>query len=443
MSSIRRFLIIATLSTMILVGFVAALQGYRAGMTEAERLSDSQLLEMAQLLANLNTELLSSPDQPGHIAYQLWKIQDQGAPRLLHSDNIPAQAVTSLSPGFDFANFGGYRWRTHVYMTSSGDRLVVAATRTDIRYQLAENVILETIFPMLLGLPISGLLIWFIIGRGLTPLRELSAKLQEKQHRDLSPVSLDDPPQELTPVVQAINGLLHRLARAFEFEKRFTADAAHELRTPISALKLQLHNLQQRQPETSEEFTELAHGIQRMQHLVEQILALYRSTPEQISANFISLDLSTLVENVIAENYPLFESRHQNIEFKSDANAINTVITGDRFALTALIVNLLSNASKYTQERGHIIVSLSRDSEGLHLCVEDNGPGISNSQREAVFRRFHRLGETSQSSTAIGCGLGLAIVHNIASLHGATVKIRESRFSSGTCFDLCFPGEKA
>ena len=450
MKSIRVFLIVTTTAMLVLVVFVSAVQGFQSSMREAERLFDSQLQEQAHFAANLRRDRLEGMANDYHMGYQLWRLDAGGKPRLLvNSANFPPGAIivpasgaaSNLEAGFGYANFSGYRWRTYVYYPAGKDLAVVAASRTDVRYQLAENIIIEAILPVVICLPLSGLLVWLLVGHGLRPLRHLADQLRGKETRDLTPIDLPHRPAELDQVVNSVNALLERLAAAFDREKRFAADAAHELRTPISVLKLQIHNLEQRFPDHRTELSQLQTGVQRMQHLVEQILALYRTTPEQLSASFVSVDLFRLVESVIADHYSCFENKRQTVALTADGGdtAIPAPMVGDPFALETLVLNLLTNANKYTPAGGQIHVDISRRQDRLCLTVEDNGPGIPLAERERIFERFHRVGGDRHQSGEPGCGLGLAIVRNIALLHGATVDVGASGFDSGARFTLTFP----
>lgn len=444
MKSIRFFLIIATLATLVLVVFVSAVQGFQSSLREAEKLFDGQLRELAHFAVNLRGGESLNAEPNAHIAYQLWRQSANGEQQLVaHTDNIPAAIVSPLRQGFGYANFSGYRWRTYIHIPEESELLVLAAARTDIRYQLAENVITEAILPIVIWLPLSGLLIWLVVGRGLRPLKELSEQLLSKQSRDLSPIRLPNQPAELDKVVHSVNFLLQRLQAAFEREKSFAADAAHELRTPISALKIQIHNLEEKFPVHSQELDQARHGIERMQHLVEQILALNKIAPEHYSPSFQIIDLYTLVQAVIANQYPSFEEKRQRVELTANHGdgGLSALLEGDRFALETLVLNLLTNANKYTSEGGVIAVDVSASTNGVTLRVEDNGPGIPVNQRERIFERFHRLGGDRHSSGENGCGLGLAIVKNIAELHGAAILVSDSNLG-GACFTLTFPPVK-
>lgn len=430
MRSIRSFLILGIVATLTLFNFVAAFRGYQSSMLEAERLFDNQLLDYSQLILDLDVGRVGPDFRIGsNLAFQLW--QDE---RLLFaSRGMPSSPVSSGEAGFGFANFDGYRWRIYTRREESSGRWLVVAERTDLRYVLAENVVLESLTPILLGIPVVALVIWYIVSRGLAPLQQLSADLREKKAQDLQPLHYTHTPAELGQVLQSMNGFIQRLREALEREQRFSADAAHELRTPISALKIQLHNLAREVDTGSESWQQLQQGVERMQHLVEQLLSLYRSTPERFAAECTELDLLALVQDVVARFYPIIESRGQNLELDGES----AFIRGERFALDTMLANLLSNASKYTPAGGHIQLRLERMPGQVCLVVEDDGPGIAPDERQRVFARFYR--SPAAHDDAPGCGLGLTIVQHVASLHQATVEVVDSSLGRGAAFRVCFP----
>lgn len=432
MTSIRVFLVVVILAVLTLFTFVVSLKGFQSSMEEADRLFDNQLLEVARLIANIHPgSETQNVNHEGDITFQVWQ---EGVLKAA-SSNAPPTELIGFEPGFDFTNFGGYRWRTVAYHDEYSGSWVLAAQRTDLRYALAENVILESIFPVVIGLPILALLIWLIVSQGLKPLRKLADELRNKQPEDLSPIAIRAPKSELQQIVSSSNGLLTRLETSLLREKQFASDAAHELRTPISALKVQLYNISKDLPEDHEGIAELAYTTGRLERIVEQILDLYRSSPDRFTANFEPIDLAALTQDILARVYPLFDSKHQVLEFLGDA----CTISGDRFALTTLVYNLLSNASKYTPERGSIVVQISRTNSGVELIVEDSGRGIPEDQRKTIFERFYRFGSEQERTNESGCGLGLAIVKRIADLHEAKITVTASKFETGAAFHLLFP----
>jgi two-component system sensor histidine kinase QseC len=439
-SSIRRFLVVVLLATITLVNFLAALHGYRTSMEEAERLFDLQLADIAGVLAVTaggpvpQGEIASSPNS---IMFQVW----QGAELESASLDASAEPLTALEPGYADINFAGYRWRAFSQYEPQSDRWFIVAQRADVRFALAESIILESVLPIILGLPLEGLLIWFIVGRGLRPLRDLASAMADKRSDDLSPVADFEPPQELAVLIQSINDLLHRLADAFEREKRFSADAAHELRTPVSVLKVQLHNLlrdsKDKASDEGGQLTALRAAVDRMGHSIEQVLTLYRTTPDQFAASFVQLDLVAEARQVIADLYPQLEAKHQQIELLGEAAAMR----GDAFAIKTLLTNLIENASKYSGENGEIRVVIERNNDQIVLTVEDNGPGIPLDQHERVFERFYRVGGDRHESDVTGSGIGLAIVQHIAEIHGAAIRLGEASFASGLAVTVSFPDD--
>jgi two-component system sensor histidine kinase QseC len=412
-----------------LFNFVAALQGYRSSMVEADTLFDNQLKDIAQLVANLGSAtVVGEISLENDILFQIWD-NDQLTMKSVNSPILPLMGNTN---GFDFTNLNGYRWRT--FSLVNDDRRVMVAERTDLRFILAENVVMKSIVPILLGIPLVGVLIWIIVSIGLAPLKALSKELKHKQAQDLSPINYDNTTEELSQFIESTNSFIKRLSEVLEREKRFSADAAHELRTPISVLKIQLHNLKDEIDSDNTSLLQLQSGVDRMQHLIEQLLSLYRSTPEKLAENYQSLDLYTVAQEQIALVYPDFERKQQTLEMEGDS----ATIQGDRFALETLISNLLSNANKYTPEGGSVLVSIRTSNQGSQLTVEDSGIGIAPSERKRIFDRFYRAYRTKEIEETPGCGLGLTIVAHIAELHHARVTIEDSRFDTGTAIRITF-----
>jgi two-component system sensor histidine kinase QseC len=319
------------------------------------------------------------------------------------------------------------------------ERWIVTGERIDIRYGLAENIVTASIIPIVLAIPIAALIIWWAIGLGLKPLKTLAVQLSNKEADDLSPVTLQDSPQELTQLVTTINALLRRLNSAFSREQRFSADAAHELRTPISALKVQIHNLQQKNKYDESELKPLSAGIERMAYVIEQILSLYRHSPEQGSVQKTKVDLCAIAQQVIADNYESIEEKKQSISLNSGAVFM---LQANAFALETLIHNLLMNASKYAPERGEIQLIITEYSDGVRHIVEDSGLGIAESEIDRVFERFYRVDGDRHNSGILGCGLGLAIVKHIVELHEANIKLENSSQLGGLKVSVDFPVAK-
>lgn len=432
MNSIRVFLVVVILAVITLFWFLSTLRGYQSSMQEAERLFDKQLLDTARLIANIHTEQTArNIGSDASLAFQVWR----GQSLVAASSNAPDDPIAAFDHGFDFANFAGYRWRTASHFDPASRNWILVADRTDLRYTLAENVILESLTPTLLGLPVVGVLIWLIVTGGLRPLRTLARELGSKQADDLRPLAIESPKRELEQIVSSCNGLLQRLETSLLRERQFASDAAHELRTPIAALKLEVYNLAQDPGTDMEMADELQRTVERLGHIVEQILDLYRSSPDRYNAQFERLDLCRLAREAVAEQFPAFESKGQNVVFEGR----DCPVDGDRFALLTLLTNLLSNANKYTPAGGRVLVSVERRGDNACLAVEDSGPGIPEDQRASIFERFYRIGRDRHPSGEPGCGLGLAIVQRLVELHRGRIRVSGSRFGNGAAFEVCLP----
>jgi two-component system, OmpR family, sensor histidine kinase QseC len=428
--SIRKFLLLGVLAALTFSSFIATLRGYQSSMQEADVLFDRQLLDLSQLVSNLDVGRVTNDFRLGNnMAFQVWEEDNL----LAASHQAPVVDMSVRVQGFDFSNFDSYRWRTYTRFDEANNRWVMVAERTDLRFILAENVVLETVLPILLGIPLTGLLIWLIVSKGLQPLIQLSTDLQQKPVYDLSPLPARETPRELRPVVSAVNDLILRLGAALDREKRLSADAAHELRTPIAALKIQLHNLAQEVDTRSESFQQLQLGVDRVGHLIEQLMAFYRTSSEQFAANCVNLDIHALAQDTVARLYPLFDAKQQTLELLGASGRVH----GEPFALEALLSNLLTNAGKYTEAGGRIQVRVTSVNAEVILSVHDDGPGIDADEASRIFERFYRANRNSVGVQ--GCGLGLTIVEHVAKLHQATVSVATSDFGRGVAFLVRFP----
>lgn len=435
MISIRRYLVTLLIAFLTLTSFLAALQSYRESSAQAQRLFDEDLKALAaSVLApylQTNTEL--AVDFNTANAIQLW----QGNTLLYHSAQTPSTAL-SLEDGYSEQNFAGKRWQT--FRQTNADFTVIVAQPLQDRLALSDQVVLASIYPVVLSLPVQALLIWLLVGRGLRPLLELARQLTQKKADDLTPLTLEQTPQELDQMLSSTNQLLARLDDAFAREKRFAADVAHELRTPLAVLQVNLHNAQQHWKEAGvsdpdQIMVALQDGVRRMSALIEQIMLLNRTNPAHFSAQLQSLDLASLCREVVAELYPQIELRQQQIALDGEDSVR---LDGDAFALKLLLLNLVGNASKYTPDGGQIQLLLARNAQTVSLIVEDSGPGIAPEEYQRVFERFYRVGGDRHQSGQPGSGLGLAIVRDIALLHQGSLTLGRSALG-GLCVKLELP----
>jgi two-component system sensor histidine kinase QseC len=449
--SIRRYLVLILLSIITLVTFLAAIQGYKASMEQANNLFDEQLQIMSKTLLATSAiyhenNLKNSLDDPTivpseNIAYQLFNHENL----LLRTDNAPSTSITQLSSGFTELNFLGQRWRVFIESSSIDQshhihKKVIVAQPIKERFSLAEQVILSAVTPIILVIPLIALFISMAIRHALKPLTVLRRELSEKKINDLSKLSIETTTTELEPVIHTLNQLFERLSSAFSRERYFASDAAHELRTPLSVLKINVHNLHITQRDKLDNqgqasLVQLAQSVDRMAHVVDQILTLNRTNPDQLTMEVTKLELKVLLQQVISDIYPEIIKHKHDISLESQV----TTIYANEFALLTLVKNLIGNACKYTPNGGHILVKTEVDEQSFTLIVEDSGPGIEESEYGRVFDRFYRIGGDSHQSTVVGCGLGLAIVQHIAKLHSAKIILAKSEQLNGLKISVNFP----
>ena len=425
MTSVRSYLISVLIALLVLTSFLAALQSYRLSVDRAKELFDQDL----QLVAAAIMQQYQADNVRFEPSMAVQLLQDEQM--LYRSEQAPKMPVIAPD-GFSEQNFSGKRWRVYVQSSSQGWRIMVAQPLQQ-RLQLADEVITASVYPVVLSLPLQALLIWLVVSRALYPLNAFSKELTSRKANQLTPVTLEQVPRELAPVLSSTNHLFERLSAAFAREKRFASDVAHELRTPLSVLEITLHNAlthwqMQGMPQTDESLQALRDGVDRMRQLIEQILLLNRTNPDNFQAKMLPLDLSALCREVVADCFNQLEQKQQQISIEGEEHL---QLSADAFALRLVVSNLLGNAIKYTPAAGQIKMTLSSTDSKAKLEVADSGPGIAESEYEQVFNRFYRIGGDRHQSGVPGSGLGLAIVRDIVLLHNGSITLAKSEFDSG------------
>jgi two-component system sensor histidine kinase TctE len=305
--------------------------------------------------------------------------------------------------------------------------------RTRLAFEMVANVVL----PQLLLIVMATLVVWFGVSRGLDPLQRLRRAVAGRSHLDLSPIATNDVPGEVRPLVDEVNDLMARLDKTFDFQSRFVADAAHQLKTPVSGLKAQIElALRESDPErVRHSLAQLYISADRLSRLVRQLLSLARNEPGALDhVQLQPLDLDAFALDVSMEWVPHAIERNIDLGFEGAEQPL--VIDADRDRLRELINNLIDNAIRYSQEGGRVTVRASRTADGqCKLAISDDGPSIPVAERARVFERFHRLLGTQED----GSGLGLAIVSEIATLHGARITLEEDTEDGvGNTFSVFF-----
>lgn len=364
-------------------------------------------------------------DRDGVLVY--WSRPGTGLP-------VPAQE------GYTNVTRDGREWR--VYTHVAGAHALQVAHALDERQAIATQTALRTLAPLAALIPLLGVLIWYGVGLGLKPLTLMSRAVEKRRPDAMAPLAVNNMPLELKPLGQSLNALLARLDEALATQRRFTADAAHELRTPLAALKLQAE-LAQRTPEGPERsaaFAALGAGVDRATHLVEQLLTMARLEPGGPARDAQPVDLVAVVRDALVARAALAEDKGVDLGLvRADA----TVVRGDASSLAMLVGNLVDNAVRYTPAGGKVDVAIEHNDTGSTLSVVDTGPGIPVAERERVFERFYRITDAAASAKARGdtkgSGLGLSIVRRIAEAHGATVELADAGHAPGLAVRVRFP----
>jgi two-component system sensor histidine kinase QseC len=358
------------------------------------------------------------------LRYQIW---GRGSHLLLRSANAPDKAMTDEDGYSETTDNQGQLWRHFGVWDRHHDFRVVVSEAHDLRNGLVRRIALHLVSPLLLGLPALVFLLWVSISRGLDPLAGLTREIGRRIPESLAPLDASRAPGEVRPMVQALNSLLRRMTETLESERRFTANAAHELRTPLAAIQAQLHTARAAENATEREaaFGQLQRGVERGIRLVGQLLTLARLDPDQALPDAVEVKLGQVAETVCAELAPLALQRGQTLEL--DVEPDLPPVLGNADMLSMLITNLVDNAIRYTQRGGRIGIEVRRTDDGLLIAVSDDGPGIPAAQRDRVFERFYRLAAQDQPGT----GLGLAICRRIAELHRARITLSDGPEGKG------------
>ncbi len=436
MTSLRVRLLVGLLALVMAVSLLAGAVSYRRVLDETSTLFDYQLRQMALSLRNqisIAPRVELPPDQgDSDFVIQIW--DPFGARVYLSRPGLPL--INRATLGYDDVTLQGARWR--VFSLQTIDGVIQVGQPWRVREQLAGEAALRVAVPLLLLLPLMAAAVAWIVSRSLRPLRRVTAEVQQRDVHSLAPIAAADLPQEVAPLVAELNRLLARLAEAFDAQRAFVADAAHELRSPLTALKLQLQLLARAPDDATRDDArgKLGAAIGRSMYLVEQLLMLARSESEASRVPLRPLALDEVARAGMADAHALAIARGTDLSL--DAPHRVTVL-GDDNALRVLVRNLVDNAIRHSPPNGSVTVRVSADSAGAaKLAVDDTGPGIPPAERERAFDRFYRRDGSSEG----GSGLGLAIVKAIAGRHGATVALGEAPLG-GLRVTLLFPAAGA
>lgn len=442
MKSIRRFLLQGLLAALVLTFVLVFFISYRQAAYEVNELYDAQLVQTTRFIEGFLDRPASELDLDhvnqalreaasvryaqeqdsnslGHryeqkLAVQLW---DQAGNLLIKTPTAPMYALSPLKQGFYSKQYHGYGWYVYTHAVPSNGYWLVVAERSDVRAEVTEKLAESLLAGLFIAVVLVAVLIWFIVSRGLRPLTVLSAQISERDLDHLQPVDPGGAPDELAPVVSAINLLFDRVESGVERERRFLGDVAHELRTPLAALRLQAQSglsasdLIQAQSALHKVMT----GVDRSMRLVEQLLTLARLEPEAMGPRE-EVSLKELARDCVLHMAPVAARKDQQLGL--DMEEEPAMLMAYPVLVGVLMRNLVENAIRYSPEGANIRLLIGTGEGSAYLQVEDDGPGVDESVLPMLSQRFFR----HQKADTTGTGLGLSIVARIAQIHGATVE---------------------
>ncbi len=439
--SIQGRLLALVIAAVAAVWLVSALLIWRDAEDELDELLDSHLAQAAALLVAQQAGELEDDDDHLVDAPQLHRYASKVAFQVWHegrlamrSANAPREPMARHSKGFETLELDGRRWRIFAARGAERDVTVYVGERLDSRGSILRGLLSGLLGPMLLALPLLALLSWWAVRRGLAPLRALGTAIAQREPQALQPLAAEGAPAELAPLVGELNRLFERVGALLAAERRFTADAAHELRTPIAAIRAQAQvalGAAGDEATRSHALRATLAGCDRAAHLVEQLLTLSRLEADG-NAPSGRADLALIAREVLATLAPAALARGQQLELDAPDHC---PLPGSAPLLAALLRNLADNALRYSPDGARVQVRVEPAAGGMRLRVEDSGPGLTEAERVRLGERFFRV----LGSGASGSGLGWSIVRRIAEVHGASITTARSERLGGLAVELRFP----
>jgi len=437
-ASLKQRLLALALAAITLVWLGTTAFTYQDARKEFDEVLDAHLAQAAALLvvqASHDLDELETEHAPllhkyaRRVAFQIW---EKGNRLRLHSANAPQQPLANNELGFSDNTIDGTRWRVFSTWDDSGEYLIHVAERTDVRDELADGIAGNLLRPLWFSLPLLALLLWIAVMRGLRPLDKLASEVEQREPDNLAALDASSAPREVVPLIERLNRLFARIDASMQKERRFTADAAHELRTPVAAIKAQAQVARAAtgEPERTHALDNAILGCDRAAHLIEQLLTLARV--DTLGGGMAKpCQLRVIATEVIAALAPVALENGVQLELLAGNEA---AVRGNPELLRMLLRNLLDNSIKHTSPGTSVQVGITHESGDICLSVSDNGPGIPEQERAKVVERFYRPLGTQAS----GSGLGLSIVKRIAEAHGATLQMQPMGSEQGLRVTLHF-----
>jgi two-component system sensor histidine kinase QseC len=482
--SIRRRLLISLISTIAILWLISAYFVYIAAYHEVEEIYDATLAQQSRILATLMVHEVEEDNEARVELQKLVKelgqdiIKSSGSfkhfidefmadesdrdyltmmPRERISNhryeaklaflikgvngrtylrsNLPA-TFNTFTEGYNDQIIDGKQWRMYGLKEPSGQFRVQIGELMSVRQETVSEIVFNSLWPIIISLPMIGLIIWIVVGSGLKPLRSIADKVKNRDPKSLESISTNAVPREVVPMVTSLNSLFYRVKRVLENERRFTADAAHELRTPVAALKTlaQAKSLADENNGHSKFLGQVIRGVDRVTHLLEQLLTLARMDSQSLENPHVDeVDLHGETINILASLGSAALAKDVELAYEGVERPV--LLTGYTPGIQILLRNLIDNAIRYTPEKGEVCVELVEDDSGIKLLVTDTGPGIPEEIQQGLYQRFRRGEETNTQ----GSGLGLSIVKRIVDLHHATIEMENRKDRSGLNIAVTFP----
>ncbi|MBU0752707.1 MAG: sensor histidine kinase N-terminal domain-containing protein [Gammaproteobacteria bacterium] len=438
--SLRLRLIGGVLALVTVIWLAVALVAWFETRHETEEILDAHLAQAAALLtAFVGHEAEDLGEHlPEHrylrkVTFQVW---EDGTRLRVHSANAPDHRLAQSDHGFSDTEFDGRRWRVYSVWSPDEHHLVQVGETREARDSISAELARHLLAPLVIALPLLALALALLIGRGLRPLSALAEDIGRRDASRLDPIDAANAPRELKPVLDRLNQLFAHLGHSLEQERRFTADAAHELRTPLAAMRTHAQ-VAQGAGDAAARGAALTHVIEatdRATHLLEQLLTLARLDADAINGRFAPCDLHRLAAEAVALAAPTAIAKDIELSL-ADGPAIE--IRGEAALLGVLLRNLIDNAVRYSQKKVGAGVTVRTFADGGSARVEivDQGPGIPAAERARVLDRFYRVTGSDES----GSGLGLSIAARIAELHGARLTLDSGPDGKGLSVRVVFP----
>jgi two-component system sensor histidine kinase TctE len=451
--SLRNHLMNWLFTPLFVLWIFSTAAGYMATVNYANQPYDLALIERAQSLAGqMSLGGQTRPDgAPAAEAgdrtfYTITTAEGRVIAGNAALPHRPVFQIRRNEPVFSDGEFKGQKIRmvSLRYPNNPADKnsyaLLQMAETTAKRQALTRGILGNIVIPQLLLIIMAGGAVWYALKRGLMPLEHLRQEVAQRSRDDLSLLDEKKAPVEVQPLIEAVNDLLQRLKRVMESQKRFIADAAHQLRTPFSGLKTQAElALREADPIlVRHALHQILASAERCSHLVNQLLSLARNEPGgHTYSSFAMLNLNQVAKEITMSWVP--EALRKNIDLGFEGSTQALPVRGDAIGLQEMIGNLLDNAIRYTPPGGTVTLRAGYEKGGAVLRVEDNGPGISEEHRGQVFERFYRILGSGQ----VGSGLGLAIVREVVNLHEARISLEAGADGKGTLVTVNFPHHSA